>query len=323
MYLTVELDSLLKKEKILVLSLIALDSSGNEIKTNLGNRPNVVVVLTNKTKKPLKNYKYLSYIGTNFDLVEGIKADNLFFATNVFWEPTKNTKDFGIYLSLYGNRTTSLTEESEQDITTEIVPVTPDSSYRLKKTVKVIKTTTSDNLGAHFSTLHPILNSRTKKQGVLKTYFTVSTDFIWKRTHILTEYGEVTKVDTSRTVSTGRGIILNPLRDDKISINQFNFNIGPGLFFVLENNDISARIHASAGYTRIFVLDGQTILKEQNPKDIYFAGRAWITEPKTGITLQAEVTNRHKYPAPAYVVTLSKAFNLDKLAGIFSPITAR
>lgn len=56
---------------------------------------------------------------------------------------------------------------------------------------------------------------------------------------------------------------------------------------------------------------------------LIFCGRAWITEPKTGITLQAEVTNRLKTPNPFYSVTLSKAFQLDKLAGFFSPITDR
>lgn len=34
----------------------------------------------------------------------------------------------------------------------------------------------------------------------------------------------------------------------------------------------------------------------------FFAGRAWITEPKTGITLQAEITNTMDNPRPFLVL---------------------
>jgi len=327
LYLSIAIDSLLKEDKVIVFGLRALDSSDKYLKTNIGERQQITVRIKRGSKdiKPLKNYKYLSYIGTNFDLVEGIKADKLFFATNVFVEPTKTRKDFGVYLSLYGERTTSLREEFDQEILTEIVPVTADSSYRLSKRVTTIQTTTSDNLGAHFSTLHPIFGTRDKEAGELKMYFTASTDFIWQRTHILTEYGDVISVDTMETVSTGHHIILNPLESKKTSYNQFNFNIGPGLFFVFENESISVRVHASAGYTGIFSLDSKKEGKKYTDvkRDCYFAGRAWITEPKTGITLQAEIMNRFIHPKPSYVVSLSKAFNLSDLAGIFSPITNR
>ena len=335
LYLSIEIDSPLKEDKVIVFGLVALDSSGENLKTNIGERKQITVSIKKDPKetKPLKDYKYLSYIGTNFDLVEGIKADNLFFATNVFVEPTTNRNDFGVYLSLYGERTTSLREEFDQNIPAEIVPVTADSSYLLNKWVPTIQTTTSDNLGAHFSTLHPIFGSRGGKPGQLRTYFTASTDFVWQRTHILTQYGDVISVDTARTVSTGHHIILNALESKKTSFDQFNFNFGPGLLFVLENENISVRVHASVGYTRILNLDSKRedrryIEKEDKKytdvkRDGYFIGRAWITEPQTGITLQAEIMDRFKYPKPSYVVTLSKAFNLRGLAGIFSPITNR
>uniref|UniRef100_UPI00404A0EBA hypothetical protein n=2 Tax=Gelidibacter sp. TaxID=2018083 RepID=UPI00404A0EBA len=323
LYLTVEVDSLLKKDKTLIYNIIAVDSSDKEITTNIGERKEVVIVFKSEPKKtPLNNYKYLSYVGTNFDLVERIKTENLFFATNVFMEPTKYKKDFGIYLSLYGNRTISLTDDlGVQQIITEIVPVTEDSSYRLRKHVETTQTTTSDNLGAHFSTLHPIFGSR-NKTGHVKTYFTISADFIWQRKHITTEYGEVSQVDTLSTASTGQYVILNDLQNKKTSANQYIFNIGLGLFFNIENESISMRVHMAAGYTSTFYNASEREEDLYDRKhDIFFAGRAWITEPKTGITLQAEIMNRLIEPRPYYVVTLSKAFNLDKLAGIFEPVT--
>jgi hypothetical protein len=57
--------------------------------------------------------------------------------------------------------------------------------------------------------------------------------------------------------------------------------------------------------------------------DIGFTGRAWITEPKSGLTLQAEIVNTLIYPRPYYVVTLSKALGFQNLGSIFAPITSR
>jgi hypothetical protein len=48
-----------------------------------------------------------------------------------------------------------------------------------------------------------------------------------------------------------------------------------------------------------------------------------ITEPKSGLTLQAEIVNTLIYPRPYYVVTLSKALGFQNLGSIFAPITSR
>lgn len=304
---------------------IKIEAKGKEGigKQNMGANQKLVV-LVKPSQKTLREYKYLSYIGTNFDLVEGIKAENLFFATNILSQPT-HQKDFGFYLSLYGNRTISTKEEFEQEINTEIVPISENKSYRLNKRVKTTRTRNSDNLGAHFSTLHPIFGTRYNNHE-MKSYFTLSADFIWKRTHILTEYGDITRIDTLSTASVGQHIILNPLQREKKSFNQYSFNIGPGLFFVVENENISVRVQGAVGYTTNFILDSEKInddIVSKRENDIFFMGRAWITEPKTGITLQAEISNRFINPKPSYVVTLSKAFQLDRLGGFFSPITQR
>ncbi len=307
------------------MNLFVKDTEGNIITKNTADNNTLTLSLSSYSENSLNNkYQYLSYVGTNFDLVEGVKAENLFFATNIFSQPTKETNDFGIYFSIYGNRTMSTKNESNEIIKTEIVPVTDNYSYALQKTVKVTNTRYSDNLGAHFSTLHPVFGTR-KRDRKIKTYVTGSVDFIWKRLQVLKEYGDIIKIDTSGTASTGHHIVLNPLQNQKISTNQYTFNFGSGLFFVIENDDISVRIHAATGYTQTFFLNeikNQEIITEDK-RDIFFAGRAWITEPKTGITLQAEIMNKFLKPYPYYVVTLSKAFQLDKLGGFFSPLTTR
>ena len=54
--------------------------------------------------------------------------------------------------------------------------------------------------------------------------------------------------------------------------------------------------------------------------DIYFNGRAWVTEINTGITLQAEINHSLINSNPQIVVTLSKAINFNRIGSIFSPI---
>ena len=327
LYVVIKTDSLLKVEQKLSFNLVVKDNKGNITTKNTGNYKKITLHLTSNSENTnIQKYKYLSYIGTNFDLVEGIKAENLFFATNIFSEPTlkKGMNDIGFYLSIYGNRTISTRDIQEESIFTEIVPVTENYSYRLNKTVETTRTKHSDNLGAHFSTLHPVFGTRSKNRNV-KTYFTISADFVWKRLQATTEYGDVIRIDTLSTASTGHHIILDPLKNSTVATNQYTFNFGSGLFFSIENKDISVRIHGAIGYTQSYFANpkrDEEIFTESK-QDIFFAGRAWITEPKTGITLQAEIMNRFIKPNPYYVVTLSKAFQLDRLGGFFSPLTSR
>jgi hypothetical protein len=112
-----------------------------------------------------------------------------------------------------------------------------------------------------------------------------------------------------------------PVREDNST------NIGIlGLFLTLENADVSVRIQSSVGYSSNFyprTSSNSSLITTDRSHDIFFAGRAWITEPRTGLTLQAEITNTGINPRPFFGVTLSKAFNLKELSGIFSPLTTR
>ena len=107
--------------------------------------------------------------------------------------------------------------------------------------------------------------------------------------------------------------------------NEYVFNAGLlGLFLVYETKDFSFRVQASTGYSSYFYpsnSDGYASVGRRS--DVFFLGRAWITEAKTGLTLQTEIMNTALNPRPFFGITLSKAFKLDKLATIFKPITER
>lgn len=322
-YMTIKLDSLPKMDRKIIYRLIALDSLDKEVNyVNTAERTEVEVILKKENiKDSLSSYKYLSFIGTNFDLVEGIKTKNLFFATNVFRAPySKN--NFGFYLSLYGNRTMSLTEKvAGESMITEIFQNSTGAYFKKVKTLESSTITqTADNLGAHFSTLFAPF----KKNDEVNVYVTVSADFIWKRNHYMKEYGKVIKEEDIPLNDSGISILTNDLSPYRKIIQEYQFNIGPGLFLSLENKNISVKVHGFIGYGSNAINNGTDLNNQivfiKDYKDLVFSGRAWITEPKTGITLQAEINNRLKIPRPFYGVTLSKAFNLDKLAGIFEKV---
>ena len=78
--------------------------------------------------------------------------------------------------------------------------------------------------------------------------------------------------------------------------NEFNVKYGVlGIFIRHESEKMSVRVQGSIGYSQVFFPSGIAYSSnEPNYKwkgDVFFAGRAWITEAKSGITIQAEIVN--------------------------------
>jgi hypothetical protein len=281
----------------------------------------------------LRGFRYLAYVGTNFDLVDGTKAKNLFFATNVFLPPLKKYS-MGMYLSLYGNRTMSRIDSL--NFQERLTARRDDTSYYSFVRQGAVKTTTvSDNLGAYVNGLIK-LGGASNPSNLIQLYLSPSMEFVWRR---IEQTGEI-----SRTLYKDTLIVRGPSdqlpRDQvtKLQTNQFAFNIGfAGFTLVHESKDICMRLFMTAGYSSLYYpgagkkvnADGTTdsfdLLGAAYEKkwDMFFSGKLWITEAVTGITLQAEVTNNLRDPRPYYGVTLSKAFNFQNIGKIFQPIIAR
>lgn len=323
-YLTILKDTLETNDRKLYLSIDVFDKSKKSVnKMNLADNQKIEIIVKGikKEEKVLSNYSYLSYAGTNFDLVDGTKPKNLFFATNVFIPPVKNKNRYGFYLSLYGNRTMSdIDSTGNVRRTSKIIKQTDTTYLKYTEQTKMITTRVSDNIGAHINLLVPFFNKNEKSD--LKMYYSPSLEFVWRRTKINQQFKDPILQDSTMV----GGIIPGSMVFDTNSNRQFNeysFNAGlAGLFVALENSAISVRIHASTGYSSNFYptqsMHTNTTVTTRS-HDIFFSGRVWITEPVTGITLQAEVTNTSKNPRPFFGATLSKAFNLKDI-GIFKPL---
>lgn len=322
---TAETEPEIKKK--LVLKLKIIDSTGNEVPGSL-NKSKILVHEVNifPAIDTIKNYSFLGYLGTNFDLVDGIKAKNLFFAVNAFI-PEKRA--WGISIGLYGNRTLTRTDTSKgATFTSKIVSLGDTTILYFKDTATKISSRVSDNLGAVFSPLIPI---RALSDGDLKLYYAPQFEFIWRRTMIEESYQDpyTYRIDTiKRSRPLGGATLITPLKL-KTELNIYDVYIGlVGFLLKYETEEISLRLNASVGWSYSYSPKGALSspnLTYNKMERKFFFGRLWLTEPSTGITLGAEMSNYFGSgkALPYYNVTLSKAFNLKSLVAFFQPITTR
>lgn len=330
-FLTLKKDSLADQDRLINFS-IEVTKKSTKVGINISdiNQMYGLVILGAKS---INNYNYLAYVGTNFDLVDGIKTQNLFFATSLFSPPQFDEDKLGFSLTLYGNRTLTTTDTSGNvEYTSKVVGLGGDSARFFRE--RAFKTTNrvTDNLGANFSPLMRLgglSNANTKTQ----LYYAPQFEFIWRRTRINTTYKNRLVVDSSlirhdRPI-TGTIILNEP--NQSINLNNYDVYLGfAGLLLRHENKFISIRIQGSMGINFSYITDGvrsnnslltSLYIKKYN---IFAFVRAWITEPTSGITLGAEVSNnfvkKGEYQ-PYFNVTLSKAIKMDALGAILKPLT--
>ncbi len=322
-------DTIEDRDRFLFLSLKTYNDTIDVGKRNIGVNKKVVILVKsskNKSTKLIDDYKMLSYLGTNFDIVEGkSKANNLFFATNTYLPPIKGKNKVGFYFSLYGNRTMSDVDSTGNVRRTyKIESINADSHIIYTSQNKLTVTRVSDNIGVHISPLFKFIKSSNEN---LNLFYAPSLEFIWRKSTLTREYTNPSNLSSETIPSSFPGTLIMDNVSRRIQ-NEYVFNAGlMGLFLVYETKDFSFRIQASTGYSSYFYPSNSVFSDEETNvgrrSDVFFLGRAWITEATTGLTLQTEIMNTAIIPRPFFGVTLSKAFKLDKLGAILKPLTDR
>lgn len=328
LFFTVYPDSLPDRERTVSLEF-QIVKDGEDISTkNSSNRKSIIFKIP-EIKQDFNqhdSYSLLSYLGTNFDLVDGVKAKNLFFATNIFADPKRNNSKFGFYFSLYGNRTFSETD-TLKDFSRSFSRIpTSDTTYlSIKMRGDYFMEVVSDNIGAQFNVLIQIGE---KNKSKIDLYYSPSLEIIWRRKSGKEYFIGETSLD-SATVS---GNLRSPIIFDvnrSIRTSEFVTQFGLiGFFLVMESDKASFRMQTSSGIAGKYLLstssiDPSTNLAFSGEFDFFYNFKGWLTEPVTGITLQMEITNYIKNPQPYFGVTLSKAFKLSEISSIFTPLTTR
>lgn len=302
----------------------------NDSVIEFSNKDNLSLkIVVDPIEQELKGYEYLAYVGTNFDLVEGVRAKDLFFAANIYNAPKEIKGNVGFYLSIYGNRAfTQIDSTGIQRTSISLNPITDTTYSRISTTKFLLTKEVTDNLGTYISPLIKIraFNPNREKRD-LNLYYAPSLEFVYRRTKVTIEDTGKTVIDSIQVTGNINDAVLPNENNAPLFgqvINEFTFNFGVvGVFMSLENENMSIRIHGSVGYSSNYfreIVGGLKSTSIEKKGDVFFSGRAWITESTTGITLQAEVTNLLDEPRPFFVATLSKAFNFKDLGKIFQPI---
>ncbi|MCO6357232.1 hypothetical protein [Roseivirga pacifica] len=329
-FLTVKPDTLVDRDRSLVLKLITKSAKGEDLsEKNKGTISSLHITVKPFAKsEKLEGFNHLAYVGTNFDLAEGkIESKNLFFAANILKRPKTPDNKTGFYLSIYGNRAMTITDSSRIAERYDFQALTDSTYNRITINNEMLVERTSDNIGAYISPLFDLklFHKSEKRANDFALYYAPSLEFVWRRTVEHISFGDPVR-DTllvNGTIPTNAQPV-RPLRSSAQAYNEYMFNAGfVGLFMVLENKNLSVRVHGSVGYSNLYTAANSRSTNFDQQQDIFFTGRAWITEATTGITLQAEVNNTLNNPRPFFVATLSKAINFKDLSGIFKPITTR
>jgi hypothetical protein len=329
-YLAVNPDTLVDRNRNLVLKIVTKNAKGEDLSKN--NRSTVatlhITVKPFAKEEALDGFSHMAYVGTNFDLAEGkIESKNLFFAANILKKPKTPDNVTGFYLSIYGNRAMTVTDSSRTAVRQDYQPLTDSTYNRITINNEMILDRTSDNIGAYISPLFDLkfFHKSQRKARDFALYYAPSLEFVWRRTVERINFNEPVR-DTlliNGTIPVGANPVSS-LRATSRAYNEYMFNAGfVGLFMVLENKSLSVRVHGSVGYSNLYTAANSQATAYEQQQDIFFTGRAWITEATTGLTLQAEVNNTLNNPRPFFVATLSKAINFKDLSGIFKPITKR
>lgn len=312
---------------------------------NVGKPTEIILTILPSEEQPLSSYKYLGYLGTNFDIVEGKpQVKNLFFATNIFI-PEK--KRWGFSIGIYGNRSFTRTDTSRQTtFESKIDRLNDSTTVRSFDSAKQVTNRVSDNIGAYFMPLIPI---KFLSEGPLRLYYAPQFEFIWRKTTLDNFYldNKTVRNDTARNRFPANTAfpLITPL-NTKVDFNVYDAYVGfVGLLLRYETEDISVRLNSSVGVNFNYVPIGglsETTLPSgvssiyptyDRQNRWFFFGRLWITEPTTGLTLGAEISNYFGYrhvgstkisrAQPYYNVTLSKAFDLKNLVSVVKPLSSR
>lgn len=309
-----------------------------ELETQLINKAdtNQTAIINIQGIRSVNDYNYLGYVGTNFDLVDGVQAKNLFYAINLISTPQIKGDGFGFNLTLYGNRTLTRTDTlGNENYLSKIVGLGGDSARYYYDTAFKTVNRVSDNVGITFSPIFS-LGNLSKPEKKTQLFYAPQFEFIWRRTKTTTNYSNVRSGDTSqirynRPISGT--IMVNQPVSTVVPNNEYDIYLGiAGLMLKHENNLISIRMQGSLGININYFpnptaksLRNNSIPSFEKKTRWFCYIRTWITEPTSGITFGAEVSNYFgkKHTNPIYNVTLSKAISLNALGALFTSVAPK
>jgi len=322
----------LKDDKFIEFEVTVTDTSNKPITLKKGVTKTIVYI------KPYidpritsnKNLEMWLYTGTNFDPFDGVKAQEFFFRWNTLF---KITRHFFGQVSFYKNRYFNSDSTVNSPVLQPATPFTTLSStgttqYRyVTGSYKSKSTQTIDVLGLELNGLYE-LNS--DHEGKSAFYADASFDINTRKTTIkLDETFDTSIYVRETTIPRDTPTYSIPL----VKVTSYKtplFNLGLGFMWIYDDTDLNIKGQLVAGWSnsiktvqypsnsRGFVYGLVRQVKENN---VYLQTRLYATYKPIGFSLGGEVFLRRNSLAE-FNFTLSKVFELQNFAKLFSPVSS-
>lgn len=315
-----------KDDKFLNLILHAKDSSGNEIK-DLSKKITVYIkTLSADTLRSSRLYEFWFLAGTNFDLFDGVKAQEFFFRANTLF---RISDKFLGQIAFYKNRYYTVdTTSGTLPFTTVKRPSLGDSLYTLTA-ANYRRTTrqTIDPLALQFDLLYKLTSDSvsnffaTVGFDISTTSVTIKNDYNYSDTSL---FLRTSKPDTVKGYNNF-GTTAFP---ESISYKRPTYNFNVGFMWILNESEVNIKAQLTAGlsnYTNLlsfYQSKGAGIIYNFEPKKniAYIQMRMFATYKPLGISFGLESFIR-KNEVPAFNFTLSKAFDIRGFIRNFTPVS--
>lgn len=313
-----------KDDKYINVILHAKSKDGKE----LFNKKATIYIkpLVADTLRSSRLYELWFLAGTNFDLFDGVKAQEFFFRANTLFRI--NNKFLG-QIAFYKNRYYTIdTSSGTFPFTSVKRPSIGDSLYTLtaanyRRTSKQ----TIDPLALQFDLLYKLTSD-----SVSNFFATVGLDISTTSVTIKSEYNysdtsfflRTSKPDTVKGYNNfGTTGFLESILYKKPA---YNFNVG--FMWILNENEVNIKAQFTAGlssYTNllsIYQSKGAGIIYNFEPKKniAYIQMRMFATYKPLGLSFGFESFIR-KNEVPAFNFTLSKAFDIRGFIKNFTPVS--
>lgn len=315
----------LQDDKTLVLLLHVKNAAGKEIDSPFKKLVIYIKPFAEDSLTQGRNYELWFLTGTNFDLFDGVKAQEFFFRSNAFFKISGN---FYGQVAFYKNRYYTLdTSSGSLPFSSIQRPTLGDSLYTMtsgnyRRTTKQ----TIDPLALQLDVLYK-LTDHTESN----FFVTAGLDYSTIAVSINNKY-EV--LDTSFYLRTSRPDTVKGYNNygttvfpQSISYKKPNYNLNLGFMWILNEDDVNIKTHLTAGVSSYATLvsyyqsrGSGMIYNYESRKDIYLQMRMYATYKPFGICFGMESFIR-KTEVPAFNFTLSKAFDLKKLASNLTPVS--
>jgi hypothetical protein len=280
-------------------------------------------------------------VGSNFDLLDGIQANNPFFG--VFFHkrdirpictkgkvrPNNAQKNFGIFAGVFGSRTITVNQTEDLFIRSyfnnnSFIPGKPDSLKVFKDAGKYATKTSVKNIGLFFSPQVRLTEGSANADG-LHISLSFWMELQWQQITQENDFSQLVRIDSSiRGINqieslSVKGLGFTNSQKTESDIRSHYFGFGLPIYF--REKDVHLFVHPiigisnqpTAAYLRAqqqFKPDGLNIKRKWSP---FYAIQFRLNEEKYGIAFTGEVRGLlSKNNSPFVSIALSKKFDLNK-----------